>query len=179
MVLIAGTLIDLPSTVLVYFYDADELCCETVVVEGLEPPVTGIVVKRFIIDCLKEFNTLDENDSPRTMLWRISNEGSNIVCAFRLLNEENIISRYHFCFNHNIQNIIKDAIRTTPGMEKTIQTFQQNATIFSQSKNTRKALKDVYKTNNLPVFIPTVPNDTRWFGDLFMLEAFLKVEEGV
>ena len=36
-----------------YFYEEDNLCNETVIVDGLEPPVTGIAVKNFITDCLK------------------------------------------------------------------------------------------------------------------------------
>ena len=33
-----------------------------------------------------------------------------------------------------IQNVIKDAIKTTSGMEKSLDTFQQNAAIFYRSK---------------------------------------------
>ena len=162
-----------------YFYDEDELCCETVVVEGLEPPVTGIVIRDFIIDCLNKFHVLDNNNRPKVKLWGISDEGSNIVRAFKLLKEEEIISGFHFCFNHTIQNIIKDAIRTTPGMEKTLQTFRQNAAIFSRSKNERQAFRKVCHTNQIPDLIPPIPSETRWFGDLAMLDTFLKVEEGM
>ena len=95
------------------------------------------------------------------------------------MQEDGVINGFHHCFNHNVQNVIKDAIKTTPGMEKTLETFRQNAAIFSRSKNERHAFKKVCETNNFPPLIPPVPNETRWFGDLAMLEAFLRVEEGI
>ena len=162
-----------------YFYDSDNVCCETVVVEGLEPPVTGVVIRDFIVECLKRFGILDAQDRPKTTLWGISDEGSNLVRAFKLLKQEKIISGYHFFFNHNIQNIIKDAIRTTPGMQKSIQAFRQNAAILSRSKKERQAFRKACEANQIPACIPPCNNETRWFGELTMLETFLKVEEGM
>ena len=99
-----------------YFYEDDNLCCETVSVEALVPPINAIAVKDFITACLKNFNILDSNNCPETALWGCSDEGSNIKRALKLLEQEKIIEGHFFWYNHQIQNIIKDAIRTTPGM---------------------------------------------------------------
>ena len=55
----------------------------------------------------------------------------------------------------------------------------QNAAIFSRCKNERSAFRKICATNDVVAVIPPVPNNTRWFADLMMLEAFLKVEKGI
>ena len=43
----------------------------------------------------------------------------------------------------------------------------------------RGELENICKTNSITVTVPSVPNDTRWFGkQLYMMEAFLKSERG-
>ena len=162
-----------------YFYDDDNLCSETVKTEALVPPINAIAVKDFVTTCLKNFNILGRDNHPKVALWGCSDEGSNIKRALKLLEQEKIIAGYFFCFNHQIQNIIKDAIRTTPGMEKSLDVFRQYASNLSRSKNERHSFKTACVTAGVPVIVPPVPGVTRWFADLIMAEACLKSEDGI
>ena len=82
--------------------------------QSIPSPVTGEKLRDFYKSCLSKINALDENGRPRKPIWAITDEGSNIRKALRLLKEEGIIEGYHPCFNHTLQNVIKDAIKTTP-----------------------------------------------------------------
>ena len=95
------------------------------------------------------------------------------------MKEEKIIEGYYFCFNHQIQNIIKDAIRATPGMEKTLDVFKGYAATISRSKKERNELRKSCETADVPFVSPPVPGATRWFGELFLGEATLKSEDGI
>ena len=163
----------------IYFYDDDQFCCETLSAEALVPPINAITIKDFIIKCLQTFKILDKNGRPKIALWGCSDEGSNIKCALKLLEEEKIIGGHFFCFNHQIQNIIKDAIRTTPGMEKSLDTFKQYATSLSRSKNERHAFKNACMAAGVPAIQPPVPGATRWFAELIMGEACVRSEDGI
>ena len=163
----------------IYFYDNAQFCCETLSAEALVPPINAIAIKDFIIKCLQTFKILDKNGRPRIAIWGCSDEGSNIKRALKLLEEEKIIEGHFFCFNHQIQNIIKDAIRTTPGMEKSLDTFKQYATNVSRSKNERHAFKNACMAAGVPAIQPPVPGATRWFAELMMAEACVRSEDGI
>ena len=163
----------------IHYYEKDKLCSEVLFVRNLSAPVTGDVIKDFIKQCLTDIKVLDTEGRPKLAIWGVTDQGSNIVRALKLLKEEGTIAGYHHCFGHNLQNVIKDAIKTTPGMEKTLDKFKANAAILSRSKNERTAFRKICKTNHVPEIIPPVPNATRWFGLLKMLEGFLKVEKGM
>ena len=163
----------------IYFYENDDLRSEVVAAKSLEAPVTGDVIKDFLTKCLKDINVIDENGQPKISIWGVTDEGANIVRALRLLKAEGKIAGYIPCFNHNNQNVIKDGVKATPGMEKTLENFRRNAAIFSRCKNERSAFRKICATNDVVAVIPPVPNNTRWFADLMMLEAFLKAEKGI
>ena len=163
----------------IHYYEKNELRSEVLFVKRLEAPVTGEVIKDFINKCLTDIQVIDSDGRPKLAIWGVTDAGSNIVRALKLLKAEGTIAGYHHCFNHNLQNVIKDAIKTTPGMEKTLKAFRENAAILSRSKNERTAFRRICQTNDVPAIIPPVPNDTRWFAMLAMMVAFLKVEKGV
>ena len=133
----------------------------------------------FLSQCLLEIGLIDDEGNPELSIWAVTDQGSNILRALKLLKEEKIIEGYHPCFNHNVQNVIKEAINATPGMKTSIEAFQRNAAILSKSKNERSAFKKMCTENNVPSNVPQVPNITRWFGQLAMLKTFQKVERGM
>ena len=69
---------------------------------------------------------MNDDNSPKISIWGVTDQGSNIVSALRQLKQDGIIEGFHNCFNHKIQLVIKDAIKTTPGMETSIKKFQDN-----------------------------------------------------
>ena len=145
-------------------------------VKKLESPVTGETLKGFLIDCMKSANFLNEDNTPKISIWGVTDQGANIICALRALKEEGIIDGFHNCFNHKIQLVIKDGIKTTPGMEVSVKKFQDNAAIYSRSRKERKSLRDECKKNKVSCIIPLRPNGTRWFGQKIMMDGFLKRE---
>ena len=130
-----------------------------------------------MIECLESANFLNDDNSPKISIWGVTDQGSNIVSALRQLKQDGIIEGFHNCFNHKIQLVIKDAIRTTPGMETSIKKFQDNTAIYSRNRKERKALREECKKNEVSCIIPFQPNGTRWFGQKFMMDAYLKREE--
>jgi hypothetical protein len=104
----------------VYFYERNKLCCETLYVKSLETPVTSLVVKAFLTECLKSTKILTDENKPRLSIWGITDEGSNVLCALKLMKEDGVIDGFHNCFNHKLQNAIKDASKATPGMESSL-----------------------------------------------------------
>ena len=160
----------------IYFLEGNELRCETLYVKKLESPVTGDVLKSFLIECLSSSNLLNDDSTPKLALWGVTDEGANIVSALKKLKEEGIIEGFHNCFNHKIQLVIKDAMKATPGMDSSIDNFQKNAAILSRSRKERKAYSDECKKNGVEPVIPPMPNATRWFGKKLMMNAFLKRE---
>ena len=163
----------------IYFYEGEKLCSEVVAVRRLEPPVTGDVVKEHILTCLREIKAIDEDGRPKVAIYAVSDEGSNLVRALKLLKAEGVIEGFFPCFNHSTQNVIKDGTNTTPGMQTSLQKFRDNAFILNRSKNERKAYKKLCNDNNVCNIVPAAPNETRWFAVLFMLEGFLKAEAGM
>ena len=125
----------------VYFFEKSELKCETLFLKKLETPVTAAVIKTFLTDCLKGIGLLSSDGKPLLSIWGVTDEGSNLLCALRQMKNEKTIEGFHNCVNHKMQNVIKDAIKVSSGMESTIKTFQKNAEIYSRSRNERKNLQ--------------------------------------
>ena len=159
----------------VYFFDDCELLSEVIAVKPLESPVDAETINEFILHCLTDIGVVKDG-KPKISIWGVSDEGSNLVRALKILKDKSIIDGFHPCFNHNIQNVIKDAVKATVGMENTLELFRRNAATLSRSKNERQKLRKLCKDNFLPEIIPRVPGVTRWFADLFMLEDNLKIE---
>ena len=162
----------------IYFYDECELLSEVITVKGLESPVTSQTIVDFLIQCLSEIEVLVDG-KPKIAIWAVSDEGANLLRALKLLKERGIIAGFHNCFNHKIQNVIKDAVRTTEGMEKTLDLLRKNAATLSRSKVERAKLKKICDENGLPFIVPRVPVVTRWFADLFMAEDTLRSERSM
>jgi hypothetical protein len=97
-----------------YFYKNNKVCAESMFVRRLEPPVTGCVIYDFLKQCLADCNILVDV-KPRLSVWGIADEGSNIQRAMKLLQNDGIIEGHHACFNHKLQNCIKDGIKATAG----------------------------------------------------------------
>ena len=159
----------------VYFYEGDKLCSEVIAVRRLESPVTGDVVKQHILTCLKEIEAIDEDGRPKIAIYGVTDEGSKLIRALKLLKSDGVIP----CFNQNTQNVIKDSIDTTPGMQALLQKFRDIAFLLNRSKNERKAYRKICADNDVCDVVPIPPNDTRWFSQLDMLEGFLKAEAGI
>ena len=83
------------------------MCCITLNIKKSESPF------RFLI---KSAYFLNEDNSPKMSIWGVTDQGLNIICALRDL-KEGVIDRFHNCFNHKIQLVTKDGIKTIPGME--------------------------------------------------------------
>ena len=83
-----------------HFYKDNKLCSEVLFVRDLKPPVTGEVVRDFLTDCLHAIKALDEDGRPKLAIWAVTDEGSNLLKALRLMKLEGIITGHHSCFNH-------------------------------------------------------------------------------
>ena len=59
-------------------------------VKDLQPPVTGEVVKEFLTQCLQDIKALHENGRPKLDIWAVTDEGSNLLKALRLMKNEGI-----------------------------------------------------------------------------------------
>jgi hypothetical protein len=94
----------------IYFLQKNKLCSEVLCVKSLPSPVTGDVIKTYLTNCLSEYGFLD-NLKPKLMLWGVSDEGSNVLRAMKSMTEEGLIHGHHACFNHKLQNAIKDCIK--------------------------------------------------------------------
>ena len=162
----------------VYFYDKCELLSEVIAVKALESPVDAETIQTFLLQCLSEIGAI-EDGKPKLDIYSVSDEGSNLVRAFKNLKDDGVIAGFLSCFNHNLQNVIKDAVKATAGMENSLELFRKNAATLSRSKNERSKLRNFCKENNLPEIIPRVPGATRWFADLFMLEDFIRIERAM
>ena len=114
----------------VYFYEGDKLCSEVIAVRRLESPVTGDVVKQHILTCLKEIEAIDEDGRPKIAIYGVTDEGSNLIRALKLLKSDGVIEDFIPCFNHNTQNVIKDGIDTT-GMQASLQKFRDIAFLLN------------------------------------------------
>ena len=134
-------------------------------------------MKQFLLECLRSLDLLDEHDLPRLSIWGVSDAGANIICALKLLKEAGIIEGWHNCFNHKLQLVIQDGIKTTPGMEATLDCFQKNAAMYSRSRKERKLLREECKRNDTDCTIPPPANATRWFGNFRQIQDFLKAPD--
>ena len=155
----------------IYFFEKTELRSEVVMVKTLETPVTGLVIKEFIKQCLRDIGVIDEDGKQLLTIWGVTDRGSNILRALELLKRDGTIEGFHNCFNHDVQLVIKDAITATTGMQNSLDNFQKNARVLAKSRKERNALREVCKVHSLPLIIPHIPNQRRWFGTLFMIEG--------
>ena len=158
----------------VYYFEGTEIRAEILFVKSLPTPCTGRVIADFIITCLKDIGVLDENGNPKLDIWGITDEGSNVLRALKLLKSEGIILGYHNCWNHKIQNVIKDAVRTSADVEGVLDSLQKNTAIYSRSKKEKAELRKIADLHQVQVAIPGVPGVTRWFARFFMAESYLK-----
>ena len=158
----------------IYCLQGKELVCETLFVKKIETPVNAIAVKSFLKECLLSAGFLNADHTPKLAIWAVTDKGSNIIAALKQLKAEEILAGYANCFNHKLQLVIKDALQATPGMEKSIDLFTKNATLYSRSKTERKDYRNECKKSGVTPVQPPVPGDTRWFGKKFMSDAYLK-----
>jgi hypothetical protein len=83
--------------------------------KALDTPITGEKIRDVLVESLTECGAI-KNGEPQTKIWGMSDEGSNFQKAMQLLKNAEIIEGSIPCFNHKIQNAIKDARSSTPGM---------------------------------------------------------------
>ena len=160
----------------IYFYENTEICAEVIYVKGLESPCTGEVIANFLQTCLSDIEVLDKEGKPKIDIWGITDEGSNVLKAMKILKDTGVIMGYHNCWNHKLQNAIKDAIKISDGIDSTLTAFKKNAATYSRCKNMRSEVRKIADLHNVSISFPQVPNATRWFGSLYMAETFLKHE---
>jgi hypothetical protein len=98
----------------IYFYNNNKVCSEALFVKSLTPPVTGEVIRDFLLQSLTDAKIVVDG-RPKTVIWGVTDEGSNVQHALRLLKDAEIIEGHHSCFNHKLQNGIKDGMKATPG----------------------------------------------------------------
>ena len=79
----------------IYFYDKEEICTEVVYVKGLETPCTGEVIADFLLQCLTDIEVVDSEGKPKLDIWGITDEGSNVLRALKILKENGTILGFH------------------------------------------------------------------------------------
>ena len=160
----------------IYFYEETEISAKVVYVKSLDN-TDGETVAHFLRQCLQDIKVLDSNGKPKLDIWGVTDEGSNVVRALNLLKADGTISGFHTCWNHKLQNAIRDAIKCTEGMDSTLTALQTNAATYSRSKKERKDAREIAKIHGVTqLSIPSAPGVTRWFARLLMAEAFAKHE---
>ena len=58
----------------------------------------------------RENEAINEDGRPKIAVYSITDEGSKLIRALKLLKSDGVIENFIPCFNHNTQNVIKDGI---------------------------------------------------------------------
>ena len=131
--------------VTIYFLYDLKMEIQTIALKTLDSPVTGEKIRDFLVESFTKCGLL-KNGKPETSIYGVSDEGSNIQKAMRLLEVENVIEGHIPCFNHKLQNAIKNATSNTSGMSDTLAKFRKNAVVLRRSRKERKGLRNLCRS---------------------------------